>query len=54
MTYDLYSYLEDLLAAYDLSDKKVLLKKAIIIGDILYGAFETHNHMLCPHFSWPQ
>jgi len=48
----IFRYPEGLMAAYDLSGKEVLLEKAIIIGDILYGAFETHNHMPC--FSWPQ
>ncbi len=47
-------YLEGLLAAYDLNGEAALLKKAIIIGDILHGAFETHNHMPCPHFPWPK
>lgn len=44
-------YLEGLLTAYDLSGREVLLEKVIIIGDILHGAFETHNHMQCPSLS---
>ena len=47
-------YLGGLLAAYDLSGEEVLLEKAIIIGDILHSAFETHNHMPCAHFPWPK
>ena len=34
-----------LLAAYDLSKEKVLLTKAQELGDMLYMAFDTPNHM---------
>ncbi|KAI0095829.1 glycoside hydrolase family 47 protein [Hypoxylon sp. NC0597] len=38
-------YLGGLMAAYDLSKREVLLKKAIELGDFLYGAFNTENRM---------
>lgn len=38
-------YLGGLLAAYDLSKRKVLLQKAIELGDLIYGAFNTANRM---------
>lgn len=38
-------YLGGLLAAYDLSGEKVLLLKAVELGDLLYAAFDTPNHM---------
>ncbi|KAI1412073.1 glycoside hydrolase family 47 protein [Hypoxylon sp. FL1857] len=38
-------YLGGLMAAYDLSKRKVLLTKAIELGDLLYGAFNTGNRM---------
>jgi mannosyl-oligosaccharide alpha-1,2-mannosidase len=38
-------YLGGLLAAYDLSGHEVLKTKAIEVGDLLYGAFNTENGM---------
>lgn len=38
-------YLGGLLAAYDLSGHEVLKAKAIEVGDLLYGAFNTKNGM---------
>lgn len=38
-------YLGGLLAAYDLSKRKVLLIKAREIGDLLYSGFNTENRM---------
>jgi mannosyl-oligosaccharide alpha-1,2-mannosidase len=38
-------YLGGLLAAYDLSGHEVLKTKAIEVGDLLYGAFNTENSM---------
>jgi mannosyl-oligosaccharide alpha-1,2-mannosidase len=38
-------YLGGLLSAYDLSHEKVLLDKAIQLGEMLYRAFDTDNHM---------
>ncbi|KAL7955865.1 glycoside hydrolase family 47 protein [Trichoderma compactum] len=38
-------YLGGLLAAYDLSGRKVLLKKAIELGDLIYAGFNTENGM---------
>ncbi|PKK40666.1 hypothetical protein CI102_14915 [Trichoderma harzianum] len=38
-------YLGGLLAAYDLSGRKVLLKKAVELGDLIYAGFNTKNGM---------
>ncbi|KAI1769149.1 glycoside hydrolase family 47 protein [Hypoxylon sp. FL1150] len=38
-------YLGGLMAAYDLSKREVLLAKAVELGDLLYGAFNTQNRM---------
>jgi mannosyl-oligosaccharide alpha-1,2-mannosidase len=38
-------YLGGLLAAYDLSGRPVLLRKAVELGDLLYAAFNTPNRM---------
>ena len=38
-------YLGGLLAAYDLSGRDVLLRKAVELGDLLYGGFDTPNRM---------
>ncbi|KAI1139319.1 glycoside hydrolase family 47 protein [Hypoxylon sp. FL0543] len=38
-------YLGGLMAAYDLSKREVLLTKAVELGNLLYGAFNTGNHM---------
>ncbi|KAL6866713.1 glycoside hydrolase family 47 protein [Trichoderma novae-zelandiae] len=38
-------YLGGLLAAYDLSDRAVLLTKAVELGDLIYAGFNTENGM---------
>ncbi|KAK3360438.1 glycoside hydrolase family 47 protein [Lasiosphaeria hispida] len=38
-------YLGGLMAAYDLSKREVLLQKAIELGDLIYGGFNTANRM---------
>lgn len=38
-------YLGGLLAAYDLSGRPVLLRKAVELGDLLYATFNTPNRM---------
>ncbi|KAF3020104.1 hypothetical protein E8E14_005303 [Neopestalotiopsis sp. 37M] len=38
-------HLGGLISAYDLSKEPVLLKKAVEMGDMLYAAFDTPNHM---------
>ncbi|KXH63638.1 glycosyl hydrolase family 47 [Colletotrichum nymphaeae SA-01] len=38
-------YLGGLMAAYDLSGRRVLLDKATELGDLLYGAFNTEHRM---------
>ncbi|KAK0633014.1 glycoside hydrolase family 47 protein [Immersiella caudata] len=38
-------YLGGLLSAYDLSGEKVLLNKAAELGEMLYAAFDTPNHL---------
>jgi mannosyl-oligosaccharide alpha-1,2-mannosidase len=38
-------YLGGLLSAYDLSQEKVLLEKAVQVGEMLYRAFDTPTHM---------
>jgi mannosyl-oligosaccharide alpha-1,2-mannosidase len=38
-------YLGGLLAAYDLSKRPVLLEKAIELGDLIYGGFNTEHRM---------
>ncbi|RFU72913.1 glycosyl hydrolase family 47 [Trichoderma arundinaceum] len=38
-------YLGGLLAAYDLSGRELLLKKAVELGDLIYAGFNTENGM---------
>jgi mannosyl-oligosaccharide alpha-1,2-mannosidase len=38
-------YLGGLLAAYDLSNRPILLEKAIELGDMIYGGFNTEHRM---------
>lgn len=45
-------YLGGLLAAYDLSDDRRLLRKAIQVGDMLYAAFDTPNRMPVIHWDF--
>lgn len=47
-------YLGGLLAAYDVSGSKypILLKKAVELGDILMGAFDTPNRMPLTYYRW--
>ena len=45
-------YLGGFLAAYDLSGNKLLLSKAIEMGDMLYAAFDTPNRMPITRWKW--
>ncbi|KAJ4294058.1 hypothetical protein N0V90_007747 [Kalmusia sp. IMI 367209] len=47
-------YLGGLLSAYDLSEAKhrVLLDKAVQLGDMLYGAFDTPNRLPITRWDW--
>ena len=47
-------YIGGLLGAYDLTDRKhnVLLQKAIELGEMLYHAFDTPNHMPITRWDW--
>lgn len=47
-------YLGGLLGAYDVSEGKypVLLEKAVMLGDMLMGAFDTPNRMPMTYFTW--
>jgi mannosyl-oligosaccharide alpha-1,2-mannosidase len=45
-------YLGGLLSAYDLSQEKVLLDKAIELGDMLHAGFDTPNHMPANSFDF--
>lgn len=47
-------YLGGLLAAYDLSNEPILLRKATELGDNLMGAFDTPNHMPLVSFLWTE
>jgi len=49
-------YLGGFLGAYDLSDGAypVLLQKAVEVGELLYCAFDTPNHMPATHFKWKE
>ena len=49
-------YLGGLLGAYDISDGKypVLLEKATEVGELLYCAFDTPNHMPVAHWPWQE
>jgi hypothetical protein len=38
-------YLGGLLSAYDLSGEEVILLKAVELGEMIYAAFDTPNHM---------
>jgi mannosyl-oligosaccharide alpha-1,2-mannosidase len=47
-------HLGGLLSAYDISGAKhkILLSKAVELGEILYSAFDTPNRMPSPHYMW--
>jgi mannosyl-oligosaccharide alpha-1,2-mannosidase len=47
-------HLGGLLSAYDISGAKykILLTKAVELGEILYTAFDTPNRMPSPHYLW--
>ncbi|KAK3185767.1 hypothetical protein K4F52_005423 [Lecanicillium sp. MT-2017a] len=45
-------YLGGLIAAYDLSQEPVLLRKAIELGDALYAAFDTPNRLPPPRLDY--
>lgn len=42
-------YLGGMLGAYDLSHEPRLVTKLVEVGDMLLGAFATHNNMPCTH-----
>lgn len=45
-------YLGGFLAAYDLVHNKTLLDKAVEVGEMLYVAFDTPNHMPVTRWDW--
>lgn len=45
-------YLGGLLSAYDLSGYRILLEKAVELGEMLYVAFDTPNRMPMTSFGW--
>lgn len=47
-------YLGGFLAAYELSEEKYpsLLKKAVEVGDLVFSAFDTANHMPIARWDW--
>lgn len=45
-------YLGGFLAAYDLSGSKILLRKAVELGDMLYAAFDTPNRLPVMRWKW--
>lgn len=47
-------HLGGLLSAYDLSGgrRKILIEKAVELGEILFSAFDTPNRMPSPHYTW--
>ena len=45
-------YLGGFLSAYDLSGRKVLLEKAVELGEMLYVAFDTPNRMPVTRWKW--
>ena len=45
-------YLGGLLAAYDLSERRILLDKTQELGDMLYAAFDTENRMPIMRWNW--
>jgi mannosyl-oligosaccharide alpha-1,2-mannosidase len=47
-------YLGGLLSAYDLSQEKILLDKAVELEDMLYAGFDTLNHMPANSFNFEQ
>lgn len=49
-------FLGGLLGAYDISEAKypMLLEKAAQVGELLYCAFDTPNHMPVTRFAWKQ
>ena len=47
-------YLGGLLSAYDLSGHDVLLEKALELGELLYAAFDTPNHLPIARWNWTQ
>ena len=49
-------YIGGLLGAYDLTDRKynVLLHKAIELGEMIFHAFDTPNHMPILHWPWQE
>ncbi|KEF54440.1 uncharacterized protein A1O9_09607 [Exophiala aquamarina CBS 119918] len=47
-------YLGGFLAAYDLSGERILLDKAIEVGEMLLVAFDTPNHFPITRWQWKQ
>lgn len=45
-------FLGGLLSAYDLSEERILLDKAIELGEMLYAAFDTPSHMPANDFKF--
>jgi mannosyl-oligosaccharide alpha-1,2-mannosidase len=45
-------YLGGLLSAYDLSEKEILLAKAVELGDMLYVAFDTKDRVPVARWNW--
>jgi mannosyl-oligosaccharide alpha-1,2-mannosidase len=45
-------YLGGFLSAYDLTQNKILLNKAVEVGEMLYVAFDTPNHMPITRWDW--
>jgi len=41
-----------LLAAFDLSQARILVEKAVELAEVLYTAFDTPNRMPTPHYVW--
>jgi mannosyl-oligosaccharide alpha-1,2-mannosidase len=47
-------YLGGLLAAYELSEQPVLLRKAVELADVLMGVFDTPNRMPLLQYAWQE
>ncbi|KKA29987.1 hypothetical protein TD95_002996 [Thielaviopsis punctulata] len=45
-------YLGGLLSAYELSGERVLLRKAVELGDMMYAAFDNELHLPRGRFTW--
>ena len=47
-------YIGGFLAAYDLSGNEILFRKAVELGNMLYVAFDTPNHMPITRWKWQE